>query len=237
MEDNRVIIVGSVKLKKKIYKRNEPFSSAPGYHAIEQDAETKAEVLLEETFSNKRNEEVFVAQAEEKAPSTVYTVASPHPLLHAEEEPEELEVPVPVAAEEAMQEAKSKKKKKPAKERKKKKEKTKNTSEEKPQNRIAINAKGKKDKNAVKEKFQSSKRVRKFSMFEVVPAKESIEEKILAEINKDGYYNVIEPVAESAGKKPKIKKDRKQMLILGVLMGIAVLSLFLLILTIGGLFE
>ena len=129
------------------------------------------------------------------------------------------------------------KKKKPAKERKKKKEKTQKTSEEKPQNRIAINAKGKKDKNAVKEKFQSSKRVRKFSMFEVVPAKENIEEKILAEINKDGYYNVIEPVAESAGKKPKIKKDRKQMLILGVLLGIAVLSLFLLILTIGGLFE
>lgn len=236
MEDNRVIIVGSVKLKKKIYKRNEPFSSAPGYHAIEQDAETKAEVLLEETFSNKRNEEVFVKQAEGKAPSTVYTVASPHPLLHAEEEPEELEVPVPVAAEETMQEKKSKKKK-PAKERKKKKEKTQKTSEEKPQNRIAINAKGKKDKNAVKEKFQSSKRVRKFSMFEVVPAKESIEEKILAEINKDGYYNVIEPVAGSAGKKIKIKKDRKQVLILGVLLGIAVLSLFLLILTIGGLFE
>lgn len=237
MEDNRVIIVGSVKLKKKIYKRNEPFSSAPGYHAIEQDAETKAEVLLEETFSNKRNEEVLVAQTKEKAPSTVYTVASPHPLLHAEEEPEEPEVPVPVAAEETMQEEKSKKKKKTAKERKKKKEKTQKTSEEKPQNRIAINAKGKKDKNAVKEKFQSSKRVRKFSMFEVVPAKENIEEKILAEINKDGYYNVIEPVAESAGKKPKIKKDRKQMLILGVLLGIAVLSLFLLILTIGGLFE
>lgn len=92
------------------------------------------------------------------------------------------------------------------------------------------------NKAAIKSKFQQSTKVKKFSIFEPVETKETMEEIIEKTLNDDGYYNAMIPEDNGKATKSKKPRDNKQIAILAGLVLAATILLTFFIREVSSLF-
>ena len=154
---------------------------------------------------------------------------------NAQETPEN---PAP-AAEKAIKKglfARKEQSPKQVKEPKPKKEKTKPKKKEKMKESRSVMKKDALNKAAMKKKFQSSEKVKKFSLFEEIEEKETEEDIIRKTLNADGYYDEIPPADEGKTVKQKKKHDTKKIAVFCGLVLACMILLALIIREIGGLF-
>ncbi len=146
--------------------------------------------------------------------------------------------PAPAAEKPAKKGLFGRKEKSPkqVKELKPKKEKTKPEKKEKKKESRSVMKKDARDKAAMKKKFQSSEKVKKFSLFEEIEEKETEEDIIRKTLNADGYYDEIPPADEEKTVKQKKKRDTKKIAVFGGLVLACMILLALIIREIGGLF-
>lgn len=158
------------------------------------------------------------------------------PTAQNAQEPPENSAP---AAEKAIKKglfARKEKSPKQVKEPKPKKEKTKPKKKEKMKESRSVMKKDALNKAAMKKKFQSSEKVKKFSLFEEIEEKETEEDIIRKTLNADGYYDEIPPADEGKTVKQKKKHDTKKIAVFCGLVLACMILLALIIREIGGLF-
>lgn len=251
-ENTQVIILATRLLGKHIYskpeRRTAPQQNArimPEEEFLEEGTLASSDLLETQAEPETQVEIQKGNGAEPLSPSPFFNPSPSEDDLQVEpegpaaqnvQEPPENSAP---AAEKAIKKglfARKEKSPKQVKEPKQKKEKTKPEKKEKKKESRSVIKKDARDKAAMKKKFQSSEKVKKFSLFEEIEEKETEEDIIRKTLNADGYYDEIPPADEEKTVKQKKKRDTKKIAVFGGLVLACMILLALIIREIGGLF-
>ena len=211
----KVIIIVSKKLKRHRYRRDEnryvlADSNLQPEHAREEGADFPKDLL----------EECEIA---------------PSPISNESEDMESTKARVLTPCAEG-EEKKAAGKKKGLFKRKDKPQKDKKKTKKEKRTRSKAAAAKNENKAAIKSKFQQSTKVKKFSIFEPVETKETMEEIIEKTLNDDGYYNAMNPEDNGKATKSKKPRDNKQIAILAGLVIAATILLTFFIREVNSLF-